>query len=148
MRKKSSNHEHGFTLIELLVVITIISILAALLMANFVGIRQRGRDAQRKSDLRQIQTAFELYRSDEGSYPVALYSQNCPTVVPLTSGGVTYMQKVPCDPLNTSTNYTYTPVGTPPTTYTLSACLENDNDIDGVVSGSCASGKAYSLTNP
>lgn len=54
----------GFTLIELLVVLVIIASLATLLTANFVGVRQRGRDAQRKSDLRQIQSAFELYRAD------------------------------------------------------------------------------------
>src|SRR3989344_3453061 len=84
----------GFTLIELLVVISIISVLSALLMTNFVGVRQRGRDAQRKSDTRQIQTALELYRSDNGSYP---------TVFPVCGGpfiynSATYMQKIPCDP--------------------------------------------------
>ncbi|MBI2195693.1 MAG: type II secretion system protein [Candidatus Levybacteria bacterium] len=67
--------EKGFTLVELLIVIAIIGVLTTLLMANFIGVRQRARDAQRKSDLRQIQSALELYRSDQGSYPQIL--PNC-----------------------------------------------------------------------
>jgi len=71
-RIQNSELEKGFTLIELLIVIVIIGVLATLLMTNFVGVRQRGRDAQRKSDLRQIQAALELYRADVGQYPEAL----------------------------------------------------------------------------
>ena len=59
----------GFTLIELLVAISIIGVLSSFLLANFVGIRQRARDGVRKSDLRQIQSALELYRSDQSKYP-------------------------------------------------------------------------------
>ena len=58
----------GFTLIELLVAIGIIGILASFLLANFVGVRQRARDGVRKSDLRQMQSALEMYRADQGQY--------------------------------------------------------------------------------
>ena len=112
----------GFTLIELLVVVSIISILASLLIANFVGIRQRGRDAQRKSDLRQVQTALELYRADNGTYPVSLSACGSP----FTYNSTTYMQKLPCDPLQ-ETDYTFSSDGI---IYTIYACLENDNDSD------------------
>jgi general secretion pathway protein G len=57
----------GFTLIELLVVIAIIGMLSALLVPNFMGARERARDAQRKSDLKQIQKALEMYRQDQTS---------------------------------------------------------------------------------
>ncbi|MBI4096645.1 MAG: prepilin-type N-terminal cleavage/methylation domain-containing protein [Candidatus Levybacteria bacterium] len=113
----------GFTLIELLVVIGIIGILTAFLMANFVGIRQRARDGARKSDLRQIQAALELYRSDKSAYPTALPACEAS----LTDGAdppVTYMQKIPCDPLSTPA-YAYNSNGS---TYSLIACLENKND--------------------
>jgi type II secretion system protein G len=129
------NHKSGFTLIELLVVIAIISVLATLLMTNFVGIRQRGRDGARKSDLRQIQAALEQYRADNDSYPPnssSLYSVACPNSGPFSYGGTTYMSKVPCDPLSRD-EYTYEALpagcsGVNCINYSIYACLENSND--------------------
>lgn len=148
MRKKFSILERGFTLIELLIVVAIIGILATLLMSNFIGVRQRARDAQRKSDLRQIQSALELYRSDQGSYPV---TASFPTCGNQFSGGnppTTYMQKIPCDPLGGS--YVYTSANG--TIYTIIACLENnaDSQRDNPVSSSCTSttNVSYTLNNP
>ena len=116
---------NGFTLIELLVVLAIIGTLTSLIMANFIAARVRARDAQRKSDLQQMRAAFELYRADVGSYPPSPLTCGSP----LASGGTTYMQKLPCDPTNTGNyKYSYVPAGTPPTTYTLVACLENVKD--------------------
>lgn len=119
-----SNLNKGFTLIELLIVIVIIGVLSSFLVTNYVGVRMRARDTQRKSDLRQIQSALEIYRSDVGAYPAALPGCN----LPLVSGGVTYMQKRPCDP-NAAPYpaYRYTSAA-PNSTYTLRACLENGND--------------------
>jgi prepilin-type N-terminal cleavage/methylation domain-containing protein len=59
----------GFTLIELLVVIAIIGVLSALLLSNFVGVRERGADAGLKNNLRQVKTALRLYYNDYQSYP-------------------------------------------------------------------------------
>ncbi|MCL4354332.1 prepilin-type N-terminal cleavage/methylation domain-containing protein [Patescibacteria group bacterium] len=115
----------AFTLIELLIVIAIIGVLAALLMANFIGVRQRSRDSQRKSDMRQIQSALELYRADESSYPAALPACGDPLTGATTSN--VYIQKLPCDPVSGDT-YSYTTTGTPPMSYVLIACLENVND--------------------
>jgi general secretion pathway protein G len=126
--KKTSK---GFTLVELLIVVGIIGILATLLMANFIGVRQRARDAQRKSDLRQIQSALELYRSDQGTYPDSL-SYSCPESAPLTGGSPanTYMQKIPCDPSGASgyNGGRYYFISSGGITYTLGACLENTGD--------------------
>lgn len=136
----------GFTLIELLLVLAIIGILTTLLMANFISAKVRARDAQRKSDMRQIQSALELYRSDQGSYPTAALFV---CGASLTSGGTTYIQKIPCDPVNSGGYvYTYTPAGTPPVTYTLKSCLENTNDAQKDGTNTCASGVSYTLTNP
>ena len=143
----------GFTLIELLVVIATISGLAGLLVANFVGIRQRGRDAQRKSELRQIQSALELYRSDNGIYPLTAAFPTCPNQ--FVGTGPTppvYMQKIPCDPLQ-NTSYTYS--STDGRTYTIYACLENTNDSnrdanDATAGDRCTTSGvvSYTLTNP
>lgn len=138
----------GFTLIELLVVIGIIGILTSFLLANFVGVRQRARDGVRKSDLRQIQAALELYRSDQGSYP----NPSIPDCGNSLIGGaneVVYMRKIPCDPLN-STGYAYTSASG--TTYSLVACLENGNDSqkDPTNTAPCdgTTNFSYTLQNP
>ncbi|MFH1970889.1 MAG: prepilin-type N-terminal cleavage/methylation domain-containing protein, partial [Patescibacteria group bacterium] len=60
----------GFTLVELLVVMGILGILVSLVAGNFRSSQIRGRDAQRKSDLKQIATALELFYGDYGYYPV------------------------------------------------------------------------------
>ena len=53
---------YGFTLIELLVVIAILGVLAAVGLATFNTSQMRGRDAQRKSDLKQISNALNDLR--------------------------------------------------------------------------------------
>ncbi len=122
----------GFTLIELLVVIAIIGILSSFLLANFIGVRQRARDGVRKSDLRQIQSALELYRSDIGSYPSSVPNStngSCLSSLlsdPVNCSSTVYMKKVPVDP-STVTAYAYS-FGVGNTTYSLIACLENDKD--------------------
>lgn len=152
--------KRAFTLIELLVVIAIIGSLSALFLPNFMSARERARDSQRKSDLRQIQKAFELYKQDQTvvSVPASLPTANqC-----WTSGGSgstcpagnVYMKKFPLDPNKTPGNYYYSVVGLE---YTLSACLENIADSDGVgcpadftaVAGyTCDTNKCYSVNQP
>src|SRR5574344_1894140 len=62
----------GFTLIELLVVIAIIGILATLAIVSLTTARSSSRDAKRIADLKQLQTALEVYYNDYGSYPLVL----------------------------------------------------------------------------
>ena len=67
--KKTRNHKKGFTLIELLVVIAIIGLLATIAVVSLNSSRARARDSKRVSDIRQIQTALELYHQEHQSYP-------------------------------------------------------------------------------
>lgn len=118
--------QKGFTLLELLIVIVIIGILAVLIIPNLASGPARGRDSQRKSDLRNIKTALESYYNDNTSYPAASSLKT-----DLEGGSSPYMKTVPTDP-KTKADYTYTPSpsGGPYTSYTLTVTLENKSDKD------------------
>ena len=60
--------DDGFTLIELLVVIVIIGILSAIAIPVFLDQRQKGYEAQAKSDLRNLAGFEEVYLTDFSQY--------------------------------------------------------------------------------
>jgi len=122
---KIQNSKLGFTLIELLVVISILGLFAGLVISNVAGVRERARDAQSKSDLKEIQNDLEMYKHNQNSpsYPIINDVWGDLTTV-LSSG---YMKSVPNDPLPTQT-YHYSAVAATPLHYTLWVCLENASD--------------------
>jgi len=61
--------KRGFTLIELLVVITIIGILAAIALPNYIKAKNKAKEAEVKANLHTIQIALERYITDHNSYP-------------------------------------------------------------------------------
>lgn len=129
----------GFTLIELLVVIAIIGILSSVVLASLNSARQKGRDAKRISDVKQLQLALELYYDANSKYPTAISGTE------LTAPG--YIAVIPKDPTG-NTNYSYTPYQVTGATgicssYHLGASLEvstnsvlsSDSDVVAVPSG-------------
>jgi prepilin-type N-terminal cleavage/methylation domain-containing protein len=56
--------EAGFTLIELLVVIAILSVLAAIVVVNVIGVKSSGLTAACRTDTQTIQTAVDDYYND------------------------------------------------------------------------------------
>lgn len=151
MRRSSTNYVmKGFSLIELLVVAGLIGILATtvLYLVNPELQLQRARDAQRKADLRQIQTAMELYRSDNGVYACSVngcgigITDSYPTSFTALTLPVKYMEAIPQDPVF---NSSLTCVDVDQTNapyllmtlsfgagYTLYANLENPDDPDAL----------------
>jgi general secretion pathway protein G len=137
----------GFTLIELLVVIAIIGILAAMFLVSLGGARAKGRDARRKSDLRQIKTALELYYADQS--PEAYVSAATEITIDGSTDAVStalapdYIKSVPIDPKNTG-NFVYHYISTNNAAdYTLSATLENTKDPEG----NAGTADGYVVTN-
>lgn len=120
-------NKKGFTLIELLVVIAIIGLLSTLAVVALGQARVKARDSKRLSDLKQMQTALELYYTDQGAYPeedgtLGSETHACLNVSGFEAAGCTnpYMGLVPKDP-TTSQSYTYSS-GT--STYSITATLE------------------------
>lgn len=145
-------HSDGFTLIELLVVMAIIGTLATLFVANFNAARQRARDARRKSDIHNIETALRLYKNDIGAYPASNASfqivgcggSACAWNAEWTNSNVTYMKELPGDPLP-NRSYRYTFINSD--NYSLQSCFENasDDQCTSPAAGWCSSGCIYTV---
>jgi prepilin-type N-terminal cleavage/methylation domain-containing protein len=95
--------QKGFTLIELLVVIAIIGLLSTLAVVALNNARQKSRDAKRVSDIKQMQTALELYYTDNNMYASSTDSGK------IASTTNTYMGAIPANPTPNGTNYVYLP---------------------------------------
>ncbi|MFA7309945.1 MAG: type II secretion system protein, partial [Candidatus Paceibacterota bacterium] len=93
--------ERGFTLIELLVVIAIIGMLSSVVLASLNGARIKARDARRLADLKQVQTALELYYdSNSSAYPVSVGALMTGAVSGLAPA---YIASIPKDPSRADT---------------------------------------------
>jgi len=110
----------GFTLIELLVAIAIIAIIATITVVALQNSRANARDAKRLADVKQMQTALELYFNDNNSYPTSITST-------IATSNVVYMTSIPVPPTpvdgdcTTATNaYAYSSNGS---TYSITFCL-------------------------
>jgi len=149
--------KRGFTLIELLVVVAIIGMLSSVVLASLNTARGNARDARRQQDLKQIQTALELYYNDNNAYPGETWcdssqgsgGSSCPlggsdwtassqiyqALVP------TYIQSLPADPLNTGNYYyNYEPANPAGQNYCIGALLESGSRVQlkqGTPVGGC-----------
>jgi type II secretion system protein G len=117
---KTLRKQGGFTLLELLIVIVIIGILALLIIPNITSAPKKARDTKRKTDITTVRKGLEEYFVNNNVYPAALTD--------LQTGTAPIIKVLPADPKNTGVYvYTYTPASAN-STYTLKACLENDQD--------------------
>jgi type II secretion system protein G len=134
-------NRRGFTLIELLVVIAIIGLLSTIISVAMGNARLKARDARRMSDLKQIQTALELYYTDKNEYPLGNPAINLGDTthacLNLANGfgsapcDSAFMGSVPTDP-QSGVYYVYTSAGT--SSYNVAANLEGQvNGLSGAI---------------
>lgn len=156
-----NRNSFGFTLVELLVVMSIIGVLAALAVGSFRTAQMRGRDAQRKSDLKQVAHSLELFYADYGRYPDASsgrisacsYNPSLGTGTTctwgeseFTDGKTVYFKVLPMDP-DEDRDYTYQIVaGSSNQKYKLFAQLENTEDKD-CLDGNCVQDPNFAVTS-
>lgn len=116
MTLRNRNDNKGFTLIELLVAIAIIGILSAVVLTSLGSVRGKARDAVRKAELNQMQTALEYYYDKYGVYPStggSWWGMSANGGSRARSGAnayipgltPTYMAELPADPLGDTTGW-------------------------------------------
>lgn len=131
----------GFSLMEILIAVSILGILTTIGISGFSAISRGGRDALRKSDLEQMRSALEIYKSDNGQYP----PESTACVATLST---TYIKPYPDDPKDPLFTYCYQRVSN--LTYVICAHLENGDLATDNCGGTnaCASNCNYEVTNP
>jgi general secretion pathway protein G len=98
--------EKGFTLIEIMVVIIIMGILASYVAVRLTGQTEEARHTQAIVQMETLETALELYKLDNGSYPSTEQGLQSLVEPPTTGvlprkwreGGYLRKGKVPKDP--------------------------------------------------
>ncbi len=151
----------GFTLIELLVVIAIIGILSSVVLASLNSARQKGRDARRISDIKQLQLALELFYDANQSYPTTTAGLVSTNLTGVSAAG--FIATLPSDPGGVSNNYRYEPLtnagaacsASTCASYVLRAELETsghsglNGDVDGTIAGTdCADATLFYCQRP
>lgn len=110
--------KRGFTLLELLIVVAIIALLSTLGALAVSTQKKRANDANRRTDIHQLQVAIEAYYSDRLTgtvaggvqYPTGLPAPGSPLMA--ADGQTGYLYQVPADPINRDP-YIYTYWATP-----------------------------------
>lgn len=104
LRIKTSRQakQSGFTLIEIMVVVVIIGILASVVVPRIMDNPDKARTAKAKNDIRALESAMDLYRLDNYTYPStdegleALVSEPSSSPANWKQGG--YIKKLSNDP--------------------------------------------------
>ncbi len=96
--------QEGFTLLEIIVVVVILGILAAIVAPQFIGRTEDARVTEAMVQMRNFETALQLYKVDNHVYPTtdqglsALASQTTTGTAPKNYRPGGYISRIPVDP--------------------------------------------------
>ena len=137
----------AFTLIELLVTMAILGVMATIVVIQFTGVQGSGRDAKRKSELKQFQNAIEVFgNTNDTLYP----ARNGQVDADSLCGNPLLATDCPVDPLDGTAGYGYfyrsngTAGINDATAYVLYTRLERPNPVEYFVL--CSTGRSGTTT--
>lgn len=140
MSKKLLRNHRGMTLIEIMVVVTILGLIATIVTVNVLGRLDQAKVTAAKTQIKNLETALDEFRRDNGFYPST--DQSLKSLVEKPSGGRVptsyprggYLKggAIPKDPWGCEFSY-YSPGvhGNPYEITSLGAdCQEGGEDVD------------------
>jgi prepilin-type N-terminal cleavage/methylation domain-containing protein len=136
-------NKKGFTLIELLVVIAIIGLLSTLAVVSLNSARGKARDARRISDVKTVQTALELYKSDHGEQLPGIPMEFWISFANAGDGTglAPYLPSgMPVDPINSAASFYTVCIDGSKTNFIVAATLENTPPTPGLDTAAWAAG--------
>ena len=66
---KQQRRQRGFTLLEIMVVVVILGLLAAMVLPNVLGNKEKADKQKAVADIVSIENALDMYKLDNGVYP-------------------------------------------------------------------------------
>ncbi|QSX33515.1 type II secretion system major pseudopilin GspG [Shewanella avicenniae] len=99
-----NNRQQGFTLLEIMVVIVILGMLAALVVPNIMGNKEKADQQKAVSDIVSLENQLDMYKLDNSKYPTTEQGLDALVQKPTSSpeprnyrdGG--YIKRLPQDP--------------------------------------------------
>ena len=99
-----NNRQQGFTLLEIMVVIVILGMLAAMVVPNIMGNKEKADQQKAVSDIVSLENMLDMYKLDNSKYPTteqgleALVTKPSASPEPRNYRDGGYIKRLPQDP--------------------------------------------------